>query len=117
MLCPKSVQDEFWKRVDQLQGTGKDSYGITNSFVKEHREQLDSIWAKLGEKYNSPLTRDQYRYLGEEDDACLLESWLAQELNVYLHETNRYDMAECCISRSGLWIDTDRDQSRLRSPV
>ena len=61
-------------------------------FIQANRERLNLIWKELGGKHESPLTRDKWNDLGEEDDARLLEAWLADQLNEYL---NKREYARC----------------------
>jgi hypothetical protein len=99
-LCPKTIRDEFWKQANQLLEPERYGYlGIDESEIQANRKQLDTIWQKLGGKHNSPLTRDQYRPLGEDDDACIMPTWLVPEFNVYLHESDLYDVDPCSINR------------------
>lgn len=85
-LNPRTLLDDFWKQAKQLQQPS-DCSGSSQSFNQEKRKQLDTIWQKMGGKYTSPLNRDQYSDLGEDDDACILEDWLAKELNEYLNSS------------------------------
>lgn len=103
-LSPQQLRDEFFRQADQLNSLGKGPGGYSQEFIKNNREQLDAIWQKLGGKYASPLTRDQYDELGEEDDAHLLDKPLAERLNVFLQVGDEYTKAEeYCIMRKALW--------------
>jgi len=100
-LYRKSLRDEFWNQAKQLQPTTDHDIGFSNSFIQENRKNLDTIWRKLGGQYASPLNRDPYSRLGEDDDACVLDDSLAKDLNVYLHNHDEYDVEECCITNCG----------------
>ncbi len=88
-LYPTTLLENFCNQASQLQQRD-DGIGLSDLFIQEHRKQLDTIWQEMGGKYESPLTRDQYRELGEEDDACILEDWLVKKLNSYLISSDKY---------------------------
>lgn len=88
-LYPQRIRDEFFLQIDQLASEEDKSQGYSSKFIQNNRKELEEIWHKLGGKCKSPLTRHVSSELGEEDDACLLNNELAEELNTYL-QANEY---------------------------
>lgn len=102
-LYPKSILDNFWKCTDKLSAYNNSQSSYTDSFIQQHRKHLNSIWREMGGKYASPLTRNRGRDLGERDDACILEDWLAKELNIYLCAAGKDDIEDCYIRHNFDW--------------
>jgi len=103
-LYPEQLRDEFFRQADQLNTEGKEPGWYSQEFVQSNRSQLDTIWQKLGGQYESPLTRDQHDGWGKEDDAQILTKALAERLNVFLQDRDKYSNAEdYCIRRKAPW--------------
>jgi hypothetical protein len=49
---------------------------FSSSLVETHRERLDQLWREFGGNGPHPLTRNNYDYLGYEDDAMLVDQAL-----------------------------------------
>lgn len=89
-LYPEPFRDEFFRQANQLSPEEAKPGWYLEQFIDKYREKLDEIWQKLGGKAASPLTRDQFEDLGEDEDARLLDKPLADLLNTYLSDSEQY---------------------------
>lgn len=102
-LCPQSNLDGFFSKANEIQPAleckisktckeRQDASHITYGHVKT---QVKKLWKSMGRKYDAPMMRDGTASYGYNDDACILNQWLAEELNMYLSAP--YDPTEYAI--------------------
>lgn len=116
-LCPKELIDEFYGQVRKVFDK-ENPYMLDSSFIKKNCKTLESIWKRLGQKHNSLLTRNSACRLGEEDDACMLDYRLAEELNRFLYDTDNHSIDGCYVTGCVWWkpvklISLDEDREML----
>lgn len=103
-LYPQQIRDEFFHQADQLNSKEKEPGWYSTEFIHYSCKQLDAIWQKLGGQYASPLTRCAYDSCGEEDDAQILDRPLAEQMNVFLQDRDKYSTVEdYCIRYKAPW--------------